>query len=86
MSATLPVRVMVTDTWDEVSLELPPDTPVASLKQRALELCSVTGDPAEYIVKYRGARVLDESQSLAQAGIVKNAPLIVLNRRRQPVR
>ena len=86
MSAPVPVRVMVTDNWDEVSFELPPDSPIAGLKRRALELSSVNGDPEEYIVKYRGAQVLDESQSLAEAGVVKNAPLIVLHRRRQPVR
>jgi len=86
MSAPLPVRVMVADNWDEVKFELPADTPIASLKRRAVELSSVSGDPEEYLVKYRGAEVLDESQSLAQTGVVKNAPLIVLHRRRQPVR
>jgi len=86
MSETLPVRVMVTDTWNEVKFEVPADTPIASLKRRALELGSVSGDPGEYLVKYRGAELLDESQSLAEAGVVKNAPLIVLHRRRQPVR
>lgn len=86
MTAPLAVRVMVTDNWDEVSFDLPADTPIASLKRRALEMSSVAGDPAEYIVKYRGAQLLDENQSLAQAGVVKNAPLIVLRRRRQPVR
>ena len=86
MSAQLPVRVMVTEHWDEVSFELPADTPMASLKRRALDLSSVAGDPEDYIVKYRGAQVLDESQSLTEAGVVKNAPLIVLRRRRQPVR
>lgn len=86
MSPPVPVRVTVTPNWDEVSFELPADTPIARLKQRALELSSVNGDPGEYIVKYRGALVLDENQSLAQAGVVNNAPLIVLHRRRQPVR
>ncbi len=86
MSGSLPVRVMVTDNWDQVSFELPADTPIAGLKRRALEMSSVSGDPAEYIVKYRGAQVMDESQSLTEAGVVRNAPLIVLHRRRQPVR
>jgi hypothetical protein len=86
MSGVVPIRVKVTPTWDEVRLELPSDTPVAELKRRALELSFVNEDPARFIVKYRGAQVLDEAKSLAQAGIVKNAPLIILNRRRQPVR
>lgn len=86
MSEVLPVRVKVTPTWDEVRFELPADTPIAELKRRALELSLVYDDPAKYIVKYRGAQLLDEGTTLSKAGIVKNAPLIVLNRRRQPVR
>jgi hypothetical protein len=37
-------------------------------------------------VKYRGAELLDEAGSLAQAGIVPTANLIVMPRRRRPVR
>ena len=86
MSAPLPVRVKVTPNWDEVHFELPAETPIAELKRRALELSSVYDDPGEYLVKYRGAQLFDEAKSLAQVGVVRNAPLIVLNRRRQPVR
>ena len=86
MSGPIPVRVMVTPTWDEVRLELPADTPIAELKRRALELGMVTDDPGRYLIKYRGALLSDEGRSLAQAGIARNAPLIVLPRRRQPVR
>ena len=86
MSAPLPVRVKVTPNWDEVSFELPADTPIAGLKRRALELSSVNDDPGNYLVKFRGAQLLDENQSLAEAGVVRNATLIVLHRRRQPVR
>ena len=85
MSA-LPVRVMVEDVWDEVFLELPDGTPLSELKRQALEMTHVTRPPAEFMVKYRGAALSDESQSLADAGLVPNAPLIVLSRRRRPVR
>jgi hypothetical protein len=44
------------------------------------------GDPAGYMVKYRGAQLLDEQRTLAEAGVVSNAPLIVMARRRRPVR
>jgi len=40
----------------------------------------------EYIVKFRGAAVLDESVTLRALGAVPNAPFIVLPARRQPVR
>ena len=86
MTATLPLRVMVQDAWDEVLLDLPPVTPLAELKRRALEATRVTGNPDAYVLKFRGAELGDESRSLAEAGLVPNGALIVLPRRRRPVR
>jgi hypothetical protein len=82
----LPVRVMVQDAWDQVNLELPPGTTVADLKQRALALTHQTGKPEEYLVKFRGAAMLDEGRSLGESGVVPNAALIVMPRYRRPVR
>jgi hypothetical protein len=82
----LPVRVMVQDAWDEVSFDLPPTTSLADVKRRALQATQVRGDPSAYLLKFRGAELRDESRSLAEAGLVPNAALIVLSRRRRPVR
>jgi hypothetical protein len=82
----LPLRVMVEDVWDEVFLELPDELPVSEVKRQALELTRVNRDPSEYILKFRGAQLSDESVSLANAGLVPNGALIVLARRRRPVR
>jgi len=82
----IPVRIMVHEAWDEVELDFPAATPVAQVKRRALELTHVS-EPAEiFEVKYRGAAILDEGASLEAAGVVPNAALIVLRRRRSPVR
>jgi len=86
VSASLSIRIMVEDAWDQVNLDLPAQTPVAEAKRRALAMTHTDGDPAGYIVKYRGAPVLDEQRTLAEAGVVSNAPLIVMARRRRPVR
>ena len=86
MSQPMQVRVMVQDTWDEVPLELAPSTPLGEVKRRALAATRVTRDPAGYVIKFRGAELLEESRSLAEAGVVPNAALIVLPRRRRPVR
>lgn len=86
MTATLPLRVMVQDAWDEVRLDLPSGTTLGELKRRALEATRVTRDPAGYVLKFRGAELGDETQSLADAGLVPNGALIVLPRRRRPVR
>ncbi|MFL5403611.1 MAG: hypothetical protein ACJ8BF_12410 [Gemmatimonadales bacterium] len=82
----VPVRVTVEDVWDEVFLELPGEAPVSEVKRQALDLTRVRRDPSEFVVKYRGAELADESLSLSRAGVVPNAALIVLSRRRRPVR
>jgi len=86
MSATLPLRVMVQDAWDEVPLDLPVETSLAQLKLRALRATRVMRNPDGYVLKFRGFELQDESQSLAEAGLVPNGALIVLPKRRRAVR
>lgn len=82
------VRVMVTDVWDQVFLAVEPGTTVAQLKQQALaQALKRDGVPLdEYLVKFRGAPVLDESVTLGGLGARSNSPFIVLPVRRRPVR
>lgn len=86
MSGTLRVRVTVQDAWDEVPVDLPPAAPLSELKRAALEATKVRRDPDEYVLKFRGFELLDESRSLAEAGLVPNGAVIVLPRRRRPVK
>ena len=86
MSESFRLRVTVQDAWDEVPLDLPPATSLAELKRAALDATRVRRDPDEYVLKFRGFELLDESRSLADAGLVPNGAVIVLPRRRRPVR
>jgi hypothetical protein len=86
MTSPIPLRVMVEDVWNEVLLELPAETPVGDIKRQALAATRVKRDPSHYVLKFRGAELSDESRSAAEAGLVPNAALIVLARRRRPVR
>lgn len=86
MTASLPVRVTVLDTWEEFSLSVPDQTPVAELKRQALRLAHVTRPTEGYLVKYQGAEVPEGTVTVAEAGIPANGALIVLSRRRTPVR
>ena len=82
-----PVRVMVTSAWDTVTVQADDSTPVAQVKRDALRAAlKTTADAQDYLVKYRGAPVLDESITLRALGAGANAPFIVLPARRQPVR
>lgn len=82
------IRVCVTDVWDTVPLAVAPEWTVGRIKAEALR--QATGrarlDPERYIVKYRGARVLDEQRTLAELGVPDGAAFIVLPASRQPVR
>ncbi len=82
------VRVMVTDVWDQVFLAVEPTLTVAELKRQALlqALKRSAVGPADYVVKFHGAQVLDESLTLAALGAVANSPFIILPARRQAVR
>ena len=82
------VRVMVTDVWDQVFLAVEPTMTVAELKRQALAqaLKRAPVRLEDYVVKFRGAQVLDESVSLLALGVVPNAALIILPARRQVVR
>lgn len=82
----IPVRIMVQEMWDQVELELQPSASVAEVKERALALTHAPGRPEEFQVKFRGALVLDEKRSLAEAGVGAHSSLIVMPRRRRPVR
>ncbi len=88
IAARFAVRVMVTDVWDQVFLAVEPTMTVAELKRQALgqALKRAPVRLEDYVVKFRGAQVLDESTTLAALGVGANSPLIVLPARRQAVR
>ena len=81
------VRVMVTPVWEQVPVQVDDSTTVAQLKHAALwAAMKTTATEESYVVKFRGATVLDESVTMRALGAVPNAPFIVLPGRRQPVR
>ena len=86
MTDELPIRVTVLDTWDEIHVSAPLSLLIADLKRAALEKARVVGAPEQWLVKYRGAEVPEGGTTIAQAGIEPNGALIVLRRRRQPIR
>ena len=80
------LRVMVHEAWDEVVLPWQADTPLADLKAAALEITRVAGDPGEFVLKFNGAELRDETATVAASGVPVNGALILLRRRRRPVR
>lgn len=86
MAAELKIRVTLLDTLDEYALMVPATTRVTEIKQTALARAGVKRPASEYVVKFRGAELYEGSRTLADAGVVPDGALIVLLRRRIPVR
>lgn len=87
VAEALRIKVWVPDVWDAVTLDAGADWSVLQMKEEALS--AATGrrpDPSAYAVKLRGARVLDETQTLADLQARTGTPFIVLPARRRPVR
>jgi len=83
----LVVRVTVGDTWTSAPMETSADVPIATVKAQALAGARIPASNAPaYELKFGGALVRDESRTLGEVGVRSGASLVVLARRRRPVR
>ncbi len=81
------VRVQVIDVWDTIEISVTGDITFADLKATSLDQALRRAvDPSTYAIKFRGALVTDEDQTLGAADVPDGAPMIVLPVHRQPVR
>ena len=86
-AATLALKVTLGDTWRSLHLSAAPDETIAQVKLRTLAAEAIGAERAgDYEVKFGGARVRDESWTLAAAGVPDGGALVVLARRRRVVR
>jgi hypothetical protein len=83
----LHIRVQVADLWDSIRVDAPPTESVASVKRAALAALYPHGaDPDDLVVRLHGFEILDEAQSLVAAGVRDGSILLLVARRRRPVR
>jgi hypothetical protein len=83
----LHIRVQVSELWDSVRVDAAGSEPIISVKRAALGALYPDGsDPDNYVVRLHGFEILDESAGLAAAGVRNGSILLLVNRRRQPVR
>jgi hypothetical protein len=81
------VRVWNTEAWDMVKVGVSSDSTFGDVKSACLaEALGRSVDPADYDLKYRGALVLDETETLAARAVPDGAPMVVVPARRWPVR
>jgi hypothetical protein len=85
--SVLHIRIQVAELWDSVRVDAPASEPVISAKRAALEALYPGGmNPEDYVVRLHGFEILDESVSLVGAGVLDGSILLLVYRRRRPVR
>jgi hypothetical protein len=83
----LHIRVQVMDLWDSVRVDAPPTETIAAVKRAALAALYPHGADADaLVVRLNGYEILDEAQSLSQVGVRDGSILLLVARRRRPVR
>ena len=83
----LHIRVQVMDLWDSVRVDSPPTETILSVKRAALAALYPDGaDPDALVVRLHGYEILDEAQSLSEVGVRDGSILLLVARRRRPVR
>jgi hypothetical protein len=81
------IRVEVPEVWDVLRIEVLPSDQVLEVKTRSLAVLYPEATALDdYIVKLRGWEILDETASLADAGVIDGSILLITSRRRRPVR
>lgn len=80
------IRVEVPERWDVVRLETPASERVQTVKVAALQALDPKADQRDFVIKLRGFEVLDEQETLAEAGVVNGSIFLLTRRRRRPVR
>jgi hypothetical protein len=80
------VRVEIPELWDVIRVVTPPSETVLALKVAALAALDPRGDQRDFVMKLRGFEMLDEQQTLAEAGAREGSTFLLTHRRRRPVR
>ena len=83
----LTIRVQLLEAWDAVRIVASPDTPVATVKARAMTVLAPDVPlPGDVVTKLGGFEIRDEAKSLAAAGVKDGSTLLLHFRRRQPIK
>ena len=80
------VRVEIPEIWDVVLVETASTESVLAVKNAALAALLPKADQRAYVLKLRGFEVLNETESLADAGALDGSTFLLTFRRRRPVK
>ena len=85
--ATLHIRVQAAELWDTVRVDSAPSESVLDVKVAALSAFYPDGVEADdFVAKLHGFEILHESESLQAVGVRDGSTLLLIRRRRRPVK
>ncbi len=85
--ASWTIRVQGVEVLDAVRVVVQPTTLVRDVKQAAMTALMPDVDTTDgYVVKLRGIEIVNENATLESAGALDGSTLLVMSRRRRPVR
>jgi hypothetical protein len=83
----LHLRVQVAELWETIRIDAPRSESVLAVKTAALASFYPEGAFAsEFVTKLHGFEILDEEASLDATGVRDGSTLLLIHRRRRPVR
>lgn len=81
------LRVQSAEAWDAIKVDVVPESRVRDVKQAAMsQLMPDIDDLDAFVVKLHGFDIINEDASLHATGAVDGSTLLIISRRRRPVR
>lgn len=86
-TATMHIRVQAAELWDTVRVDVSPSESVLAVKLAALAAFYPDGvESDDFVAKFHGFEVLHEEESLQTVGVRDGSTILLIRRRRRPVR
>lgn len=86
-TATMHIRAQAAELWDTVRIDASPSERVLAVKLAALAAFYPDGvESDDFVVKLHGFEVLHEEEALQAVGVSDGSTLLLIRRRRRPVR
>lgn len=85
--ATMHIKVQAAELWDTVRIDAAPSESVLAVKQAALAAFYPDGVEADdFVTKLHGFEILREEESMQTVGVRDGSTLLLIRRRRRPVK
>lgn len=86
-SATMHIKVQAAELWDTIRIDASPSESILAVKLAALAAFFPDGVEADdFVTKLHGFEILHEEESMQAVGVLDGSTLLLIRRRRRPVK